>query len=238
MKRYIHAATEVSILDLIDKIDVVAIVGDARTRSFNQVPIAASKRNDDLARFEMYLPEEFMDEDISTLRRIESPYALANLLIATKDYGFDYKFTGKQKDILSKYLDKRENSIVRVSDEDVNRVLNLIKRCDTVTGPDFRYNEKEKNFAKVHGLRMVEDDYLNIIKMLTAKNFMSAIMSSDVTRLGTILFEFTCKPKYKLKYSDQVINGDIDIYIKILPDYHGITVTLISFHDKLDDEHA
>lgn len=230
MKRYIHNSKENSI----DTIDVIVFVNDARVSSLSSLPVTASSYS--YEDYDSYSIEELMDLDESTLRNIDSFYALDNILTAIEEYGFDYKLTKQQKAKLSNYFKNRDLSSVELTEGQIKAVLNSIEKCTHVVGPDYRPNQPEKNFAEVHNLDMVPADYLAILKSVTADECIGAVKSVDTRRLGTLLYEFIHDPEgYKLKYSDQQIEDDVKIYIKVLPNYQNdLTIAIVSFHDPED----
>lgn len=234
MKRWIHGGEQIS-FPMIDKIDVIAIVDDARTQGLYGLPVVASiQASED---YDGYSVEELMDLDDSTLRKINTFYALDNLLTAVNDYGFDYKLTTKQQTLLSDFYKKRENSIVDLTDSQINDLLKMIKECTHVTGPHYRMSQPEKNFEEVHGIEMVKSDYLGILHSLTKNDFLRAIKSSDTKRLGILLYEFKFDRGYKLKHDDYEIKNGLEIYIKLIPHYQEqYNIALVSFHDMLDEE--
>ena len=213
-----------------DKIDVIVVVNDARKQNLKNLPIKAA--TGDFEDYDSYSIEELMDLDNSILRQIDSFYALDNLRTAIEEYGLDYTLTKDQKAKLSDYYKKRDLSQVIPSDEQIQEILDHIKKCQHITGPDYRPNQPEKNFAERHGLEMTSSDYMAIIKDLKASEFISAVKSADTRRLGAVLYEFIHDPNgYILKYSKQKIEEDI----KILPDYeNNLTIAIISFHDPED----
>lgn len=234
MKRYIHATTESGWLSNIDKIDIVCIVDDAREQGLNRLPIKASSDYEE--DYDQFTIEELLELDDSVLRKIDSYYALDKLNDAWRAGGSSYKLSGKQKEKLSEYYKKRELSNVEPTDEEIQHMLNLIAECKHVAGPYERPGQPEKNFAKMHDLKMVQDDYMAIIKDIDLSEYIGALKSSETRRLGAVMYEFIHDPHgYELMYSGQVIDEDIEIYIKVLPDYENdYTVAIVSFHDPLD----
>lgn len=231
MKKYLYNTKK----DLVEySIDVITFVNDARIPTLNNLPVTAASSNSE--DYDSYSIEELMDLDTSVLRTIDSFYALDNLLTAIQEYGFDYKLTSKQSAKLSTYLKNRELSSVQLTKDQIKAILDSIKKCNHIVGPNYRPNQPEKNFAEVHGLDMVPADYLAILKSVKPEECIGAVKSADTRRLGTLLYEFIHDPKnYKLKYSGQQITDDIKIYIKILPDYENdLTIAIISFHDPED----
>lgn len=231
MKRLIRSKNAISILDGINEVDVIVIVNDARSQTLISLPVRASSDYDE--DYDQFTVEELMELDDSVLRNIDSFYALDNLNTAISEYGFDYKLTNKQKTALSNYYEKRELSRIDVMPGEIEKLLNLIKDCNHITGPDYRRGQPENNFADIYGLDMTPSDYMAIIKSITPDEFHSAIKSVDTKRLGSILYEFIHDPKgYVLKYSGQQIDTNIKIYIKLLPDYErDCSITIVSFHD-------
>ena len=228
MKRYIHASESVN-----NKIDFIVIVNDARTFSLSQMPIVATSQFED---YDSYGIDDLAELDVTELRTIESPYALDLLQTAINSGELDYKLTKRQREILSKFYQDRENSDVFVDSVGVQELLSAIKQCNTIIGPTIRNDQPEKNFALMHRLPMQPDDYLAIIHNLKPSEFTGALKSANEKRLGVVLYEFIHNPNgYKLKYFDTTISDDIKIYVKLIPDYNSkYTVTVISFHDPLD----
>lgn len=233
MKRYIHAANQhTSLLSRIDKLDLIVIANDARNLTIHNLPIAASS-SDYAKDFDQFTPEEFFDVDTKDLRNIDSPIALESLCEAINDLGLDYRMTAKQNQILQEFFKDESNSSVYLSKSDFDKLLKMISECKSVTGPDYRPGQPEKNFAELHNLEMVSADYLATIKQLTYSDFRKAIKSATIGRLGVLLYEFETTSKgYVLKYSKQRIPDDIKIYIKIIPHYAvKYNIAIISFHD-------
>lgn len=235
MKRYIHNREEAKV-DSTFKIDLVLIVDDAREQGLSGLPVVASTQGNDPEDYDQYSIEELMDLDISTLRQIDTFYALDNLMTAVRDRGFDYKFTGHQKDLLSHFYQDDNLSYVDRSSIDVVDLMKAVQECSHISGPYPRPSQPEKNFAEVHGLKMFADDYMNIIKSITPEELSNGRKSSRSQRLGIIMYEFihTCKG-YKLLYVDQYIDQDVKIYVKLIPHYaNKYNIAVISFHDPLD----
>lgn len=177
-----------------------------------------------------------MDLSQSELRSIDTFYALDNLMTAVREHGFDYKFTSHQKQILSEFYKDSELASVDIANIDTSELLRAIKECNHVTGPYYRDSQPEKNFAEVHNIDLAPSDYLNIIKQVTSDELKGAIKSYRPERLGIVMYEFIHDLNgYKLKYSGQELEGDIKIYIKIIPHYaNKLNIAVISFHDPLD----
>lgn len=234
MKRYIYTKEEPLIQPFIDRIDLVVITNDACTQGLKYLPVVAS--DNEFEDYDQYTVEEIMELLPSELRSITSPYALDKVAEAINDFNFSYKMTTRQKEILHRYYMDRANSEVELEEQDVSDVLDKIAKCKHVVGPQYRPDQPEKNFAEVHGLEMVPDDYIAILKNIKASECISAVKSAMTDKLGVILYEFVHDPhNYKLKYSDQVISEKLKIYIKIIPEYEkDYTIAIVSFHDALD----
>ena len=237
MKRYIRSSDVSNVItDLVGHIDLVIIANDARTLSLGNLPIVAStgkysKYYDDFSK------EELVDLDVSELRQIASPYALDLINDAVNDQELDYKLTNKQKNILSDFYSKRSNALIDLNDSEIIELVNLISQCKSVIGPGYHPKQPEKNFAQLHGLKLVDDDYLAIVKSIKPNEFYEAVKSKNQDRLGIPLHEFKHDPQgYKLKYSGQSIPTDIIIYIKLIIDYDSdYNIAIISFHDPEPD---
>ena len=247
MKRYIHSA-EGYVND--DKIDFIVIVDDARTFQLDQMPIVAGRVP--FEDYDDYSAEELLGLDFTELRKIRTPYALDTLQTAINEIkqGYIdnqipkdkqdnlYKLTDVQRMILHNFYKSRENSDVPDYEVDIPKLLDTIKACNVVYGPDIRPNQPEKNFAEVHNLPMQRVDYLNIVHDLKQEEFRCALKSANEKRLGVILYEFIhTVNSYKLQNFDFTIDGPIDIYIKLIPNYNEkYNVAIISFHDPLDSD--
>ena len=235
MKRCIHAKQNAQ-NDIDFKIDLILIVDNAEAQNIKGLPVVASTQGNDPMDYDQYSIEELMDLSQNELRSIDTFYALDNLMTAVREYGFNYKFTTHQKQLLSEFYKDPELSSVDTNNIDVVELIRAIRKCNDISGPYYRNSEPEKNFAKVHGLKMVSDDYLNIIKQITPNELYGAVKSFRPERLGIIMYEFIHDPKgYKLEYSGQQIDDDIKIYIKLIPHYaNKYNIAVISFHDPLD----
>ena len=121
-------------------------------------------------------------------------------------------------------------------DVDVDKLLKVIKSCNTVIGPTIRSDHSENNYAAMSGLPMQPDDYLAILHDLKPDDFKGAFKSANKKRPGDVLYEFIHNPNgYKLKICDIPINDDIDIHIALIPnDYGRYDVAIVSFHDVPD----
>lgn len=233
MKRYIrNAAVSNVITELVGHIDLVIIANDARTMNLGNLPIVAStgkysKYYDDFSK------EELLDLDISELRQVMSPYALDLMNDAVNSKELDYKLTAQQKNILSDFYSKRSNALIELDGPEIAELVKLISQCKSVTGPGYRPGQPEKNFAQLHGLKLVDDDYLAIVKSIKPNEFYGAVKSKNIDRLGVPLYEFKHNTQgYKLKYSGQSISADIIIYIKLIVNYDSdYNIAIVSFHD-------
>ncbi len=239
MKRYVHSSDVSNIIaDLVGHIDLVIIANDARTLSLGNLPIVAAASTSKYSKYyDDFSKEELIDLDVSELRQIASPYALDLINDAVNDKELDYKLTNKQQNILSDFYSKRNNALINLSDSEIAELVNLISHCKSVTGPGYRPKQPEKNFAQLHGLKLVDDDYLAIVKSLKPSEFYGAVKSKNRDRLGIPLYEFKHDPQgYKLKYSGQTIPTDIIIYIKLIIDYDSdYNIAIVSFHDPEPD---
>lgn len=235
MKKWIHSRTQTDKL-IIEKIAAIIVVGDAREQEIKGLPIVAVTGSDPFD-YDQYSIEELMNElTTKELRKIDTFYALDNLMTAVRDYGFDYTFTQRQKDLLSEFYSDPELASVSIKDVDVDSLITAIRECNTITGPYIRESQPEKNFAQVHNLDLTPSDYLNIIHQVTKDELKGAMKSHRLERLGIVMYEFIHDPKgYRLKYSRQIIEGNIKIYIKLIPHYaNTCNVLVVSFHDPLD----
>lgn len=232
MKKWIHATTESNPLSAIDHIDLVLIATDARIMHIADLPVVASSNNYS-KDFDRFTEEELLELNNSELRQLDSPYALDTLVQAINEGLIEYNLTKKQKDLLSHFYRDRNVSAVDLSSEDVKKLITMISECKSVTGPEIRFNQVEKNFAQVHGIEISQADYLAIVKRLTYSDFKRAIKSADLDRLGILLHEFICTVKgYKLKFSEGYFPENVKIYIKIIPHYASqYNIAIISFHD-------
>lgn len=231
MKRWIHSST--TIRNLIEKIDLVVITSDARTLTLSSLPVVAASSAGYSKDYDQFTPQEIMELDDSELRKLSSPYALDALMEAINSEGFQYTLTKKQKDILHDFYRNNNNAFIQLDPSEINELTQMIANCKHVTRPGFRKGQPEKNFAEAHGLKMVDDDYLNIIHDIKPNEFKRALKSYEKDRLGVPLYEFIHDPNgYELKYSKQKIEAKIIIYIKLLVNYDGdFNVAIISFHD-------
>lgn len=119
---------------------------------------------------------------------------------------------------------------------DVDKLLKVIKSCNTIIGPTIRSDYSENNYAAIRGLPMQPNDYLAILQDLRPEDFKGAFKSANKKRPGDVLYEFIHNPNgYKLRIRDIPINDDIDIHIALIPnDYGRYDVAVVSFHDVLD----
>ena len=234
MKKWIHGKEQIDLL-VIDKITLIVVVDDARTQEVKELPIVASTE-DDPFDYDQYSVEEIMDLPAFELRKFDTFYALDNLMTAVRDRGLKYKFTQRQQRLLSQFYKDPELASVDIRDIDADSLVKAIRECNTIMGPYKRDSEPEKNFAEVHNLELAPSDYLNIVHQITADELRGAVKSHRLERLGIVLYEFIHDPKgYKLKYSGQVIEDNIKIYIKLIPHYaNTCNVLVVSFHDPLD----
>lgn len=237
MKKWVHAKEDavkrdrISILEGIDHVDLIVVTNDARTQRLTDLPVKASTEYEE--DYDQFTVEELMDLDDSILRKIESFYALDNINTAIRSHELDYKLTKRQIKLLSDYYRKRELAEVCPTDEELAHMLHMIAECTHIVGPQYRPRQPEKNFAEMHGLKMVDDDYFNIIKSILPSEFYGAVKSYETERLGAVLYEFVHDPKgYKLEYSGQSLTEDLKIYIKLLSEYEkDLTLAIVSFHD-------
>ena len=231
MKKWIHGSDQ---KNLSSSIDFIIIVNDARCQSASNLPIMAS--SNDSEDYDHYSLEELQQLDDTELRDIETFYALDLMQTAINEGLLNYKLTKKQRDRLSNYYKSRELAEVQLNEEDVSFILNEVKRCNTIIGPQYRPGQPEKNFAKVHKFQMTDEDYEAIIKDIKLNEYIGTVKSASKERLGKLLYEFIHDPNgYELKYSHQVIKDDIKIYIKLFLDYKNeYNIAIVSFHDPLD----
>lgn len=229
MKRYIRTEEIVNQDSL--HIDYIVVVPDVRTMRLSQMPIVAGSNL--FEDYDRYTIEELMDLDISEIRGIKSPYALDLIREAVNNGEFNYKLTRKQKEILHNFYTKRKNSDVPLYMVDVDELINAIRECNVLILPQYRTDQPEKNFAVSHNLPMQPDDYLAIIHEVSSNEIRGALKSSEEDRLGIVMYEFIHNVGgYHLKHSNEVITGNLDVYIKLIPNYNSkYTITVVSFHD-------
>lgn len=231
-RNIISQTNKITYSRLIDRVDVVVIVPDARNFEYSKLPIVAASNSWD--NYNSYSKEELLNLDDSELREIQDFHALDILQQALIDGESTYRLTKNQRKILEDNCSNYE--VTDVTREDVADVLQKIKNCKHVLGPAYRYQDPTKNFAELHGYDMVESDYRNIIKQLEISDFIRELKACSKDYFGNRLFEFVFPSQgYQLK-SGQIIDEDLIIYVKIVGDYiDDCTLAIISFHDS-DDE--
>lgn len=226
MKRLIRGSTSYS--DLISNIDAIVIVPDARDVHYSELPITAKTSTDE--DYSSYSDDELASLSSKELRKITEFNTLARIHELILKGDLDYKLSAKQREVLREGYKDFE---IPVTDNDIDHILTLISDCKILAGPDIRINQPEKNFALMHGYDMVATDYLDILKEVKADEFVRELRGNSDRYFGNKLLEFIHDGSgHKLRYGDQVINGDMLIYIKIATDYaESKIIAIVSFHD-------
>ena len=146
--------------------------------------------------------------------RIKNPEILDRL--AKIDFT---KLTDEQVKILQ---DIYKNKVI-ISKEDIEKFLDILKKCDTIF---LAGTSKNISFRKKYNLK--PDDYLEAIKQLKVSDYYSSTRDFTLGHFGNNLMIF--QPK-NIKLANKKLDN-LTIYIKFdVDETDGITAVMISFHN-------
>ena len=236
MKRYIRTSEEAvenikHLTDLFDRISDVIYVDD-----INSTESIYATDNASQIDYSDYSDEELLDLSTEDIHVIDDLYTIYRI------YHLDqHRLTKHQQEQLQAqyYIDPSDPDSVTwryyITDEDVARILDMLKEHDWVDGPA-RSKDPNKNFARKHRLRITPTDYAHILHSLTVDECRIITpyltVSRNINNLGNNLIVFDVNKDFILEDGSTI--GKFKIYIKIdltRTEIPGEPIALISFHE-------
>ena len=184
--------------------------------------------------------QEMLDNgEITKLRRILDDNNLLTMFHLTEDSAeFNYTFTQKQRDRLSKIFESYHDETINRKLE-VPQLLDFVQRCDNCSIPIQRKNPDEayKNFAKYNHLRLAPEDYIAIIRKFEYGDYQGCIRSFYPDFWGNKIFQFRRNDEYFNSVNESIGQHNLWMEINIRKSYDNDNIALISMHDAETSEH-
>lgn len=136
--------------------------------------------------------------------------------------------SSKQQAYLKSVLEQKSYGRNYLTDKDINNLLDMIKRCNSVSY-DFKH-KKTNQFALNDEGELRSKMVLRILRKLTIDDWRYKTRSYNINHLGNTLFVF--KPRVDFVDSNGNHHNQVEIYIKLdVDESTKSAVALVSMHD-------
>ena len=216
-----------SIYDVLDDIDGIVMFDSLDSMHFSDDSIHEDLDDDEISDEEFML--DLSDDELKRLDK-STVQSVTNIELLDRLYRIRYSdLTKEQKKKIRDIYDIR----IPIGKREVEYVLNKIKRCKRIHWGG--HHDKTIEFMSKNNLD--DDDCLNILKNMTAEDYIFNTGSINPYHLGHNLMIF--EPKNVKKANGEYL-GDFVVYVKLdINESTNIKTALVSMHkaEHTEDKH-
>ena len=228
MKRLFRnqSTIELHLSDIVKSIDHIVICENLIQRPYI-ISADTDVDEDELTDEQFYIT--LTDSEIAGLP-IDKLHSFTNIELLGRIAKIDYSLlTVEQKEAIKKAFSRK----VILSESDVQKILNMIKGCTSVSYEGQHW--KTNKFLKGPDGKIRKQDCLDILHQLTIEDYVANSKSFNLNHIGNHLIIF--EPDSDWELADGTILSDIKIYVKLdIDETDGSAAALISMHQAAYDD--